>query len=473
MDLLLEVDLDWLCIAAEIAACLLIFSLAWRPTKASSRVAVSVASAVDWEPLQSAIAIAVTSTGRSLSLRSNALDEQRLRDLVEILPTPYRDRLTSTWNANGMDRLIQEWSSEAEPHAYPSCYVLLTLSNVEALMEQRGASCVEAAVRKVSEQLTESLGNCAVISRYQPCRFLLQVFGKTQIECVDSLSAVSQSIAMEEFFSFHEEFVSLASETNFWFCNRCVGPEELIQILEEVVRETTVVPQETSATSSDESAAEPEVEKPFSIDALAPFPCPWDEEPDPPPAATQPKEPETDPEVAPVAVQGLPEETEVEGDNSQKVEGFASPEQIEELLSQLTGEALPVFGDDSGLPLASEQDEEVEEVRPPTSEAESEPDSSSRLIDLIDEEDAESEKSAGPSAEMPAPAPELPKSSSIYTDDIEESLLNDDLASLFAAVRSSAVGDFGYAGNQGPQSGGDRTESKAPGRNPGTDQTSS
>lgn len=473
MDFLLKVDLDWLCIAAEIAACLLIFSLAWRPTRASSKVAVSIASAVDWEPLQCAIAHAVTSTGRSLSLRSNALDEQRLRDLVEILPTPYRDRLTGTWNANGMDRLIQEWSSEAETHAYPSCYVLLTLSNVETLMEQRGASCVEAAVRKVSEQLTESLGSCAVISRYQPSRFLLQVFGKTQTECVDSLSSVSQSIAMEGFFSFHEEFISLQTETNSWFCNRCVGPEELIQILEEVVRETPSVPLETSPSGSDVSATEPEVEKPFSIDALAPFPCPWDEEPDPPPAATQSTEPEADPEVAPPAVQGWAEETGIEGNNSQKVEGFASPDQIEELLSQLTGETLPVFGDDSGLPLASEQDEPLENVRPPASGVEVESDSSSRLIDLIDEEEAESEKPAGPPAEMPAPAPELPKSSSIYTDDIEESLLHDDLASLFAAVRSSAVGDFGYSGNKGPQSGRDRAEPKLPERNPGPDPTSS
>lgn len=473
MDFLLEVDLDWLCIAAEIAACLLIFSLAWRPNNSSSKAAASVVSAVDWEPLQGAIAHAVTATGRSLSLRSNALDEQRLRDLMGILPTPYRDRLTGTWNANGMDRLIHEWSSEAETHAYPSCYALLTLSNVEALMEQRGASCVEAAVRTVSEQLTNSLGNCAVISRYQPNRFLVQVFGMTQPECVDSLSAISQSIAMEQFFSFHEEFVALTSETNSWFCNRCVGPEELMQILEEVVRETPSVPQETSPSGSDEAAPEPEVEKPFSIDALAPFPCPWDDEPDPPPATAPQEELEVAPESVPVAVQGVAGETEIESNNAQKVEGFASPEQIEELLSQLNGEMLPDFVDDSALPVAPEQDEPMDNVRTPVSEVEIETDSSSRLIDVIDEEDLEREKPAAPNAEMPAPAPELPKSSSIYTDDIEESLLNDDLASLFAAVRSSAVGDFGYAGNQGRQSGGDRAEPKVPGKNPGPDPTSS
>jgi GGDEF domain-containing protein len=405
---------------------------------------------VDWEPVQNTYVQAVAATGRSLALRANSKDEQRLQDLQELLPAPMRDRLTGTWNANGMDRLIEEWVSEPEPHAYPSCYAMCSISHAEDVVERHGAACIEHAVRSVSELLARSLGGSVAISRYQPHRFLLHYFGRTLPECRESLTAIAQTVSSADFFTYHDASVSLALETTFWSCNRSVEPEELVQLLEDGTDEGVPGLEESRVVEPMPAEVVPEPEKPFSIDDLAPFPCPWDDPPEPP-AVAQAATVEPGPVETSETDSAASEPKEVvESTSSQKVEGFASPEQIEELLSQLNGGSAPDSTEDpSRSAVESEtRDEETHASLPASATSEAAPASSER-------------PPASAVASPPLPS-EANRNRSIYTDDIEESLLKDDLASLFAAVRSSAVGDFGYSG--------DGSESKSSDRKTGPEQ---
>lgn len=459
MDFLLDVDLDWLCLGAEFAAGLLILSLAWRPDRMSAKaLATQVASPVDWEPLQVAHARAVTGTGRSLALRKNPTDEQRLRDLYATLPIPSRDRLTGTLNANGMDRLIREWSCESEMSSYPSCYAMISISSIEQMMEQQGAACIEHAVKAVSEILSDSLAGSASISRYQPHSFLLHCIGKSLPECRESLSSICEQIGAPEFFSFHEESISLRCDTSFWPCNRSVEPDELLQLLSEFGEESPAAQEEApEEVAAPEPEVAPEPEKPFSIDALAQFPCPWDDPPDEPSVPIETKVPE------PVSDESKPSVVDSQGPaeaaSPETLEGFASTDQIDELLAQLNTDFIPEPVMDEPLeeepiqPIQSEFDESTSIFGPEDDDSDM-----SRVAQAPENlEDSLSGKAPPPpKLEMPDPVTELPNSRSIYTDDIEESILKDDLASLFAAVRSSAVGDFGYDGKQGSKSGPDK-----------------
>lgn len=459
MDFLHDVDLDWLCLGAEFAAGLLILSLAWRPgSKSAKGSAAQVAAVVDWEPLQVAHARAVTGSGRSLSLRGSPTDKQRLRDLLASLPNASRDRLTGTLNANGMDRLIREWSCESEMEVYPSCYAKLSLSNAEQLMEQHGAACIEHAVQAVSVLLTESLGDSASISRYQPHSFLLHCFGKPLSECQDSLSAICEQIAAPEFFSFHEEAIPLESEMSYWYCKRSVEPDELLQLLSEFGEENVSAQEEAPVEApAPEPEVTPEPEKPFSIDALAQFPCPWD---DPPEEPAEPVATKTDDAVTDEIKENEPHPQVIEeAAPTETLEGFASTDQIDELLAQLNSDVVPepvleeASEEEPIQPVPSEFDESTSIFGPEDEESDD-----SRVAPTTEnlEESLSDKQPSAPKLEMPEPVTEMPSARSIYTDDIEESILKDDLASLFAAVRSSAMGDFGYDGKQSTKSGPDK-----------------
>jgi hypothetical protein len=453
MELLLGLDLDWLCIAAEIAAGLLLLSFAWTPSQEISKdVGGGSGVTVDWESLQSAFVHATTATARSLAVHSNATDEWRLRDLLSNLPVPYRDRLTGVWNAKGMDGLIKAWSLEPNLGVYPSCYVLLELANVDELVEKKGPICIETGIRAMSERLVTELGGCASISHYQPHRFLIHCFGKTSSDCVQLFDAIAVIFSSPDFFSFQDEPISLECERKFWFCNRSVEPEELNRLLEEG---------EEESSSSQEEALEPEVKvlepepvevKPFSIDDLAPFPCPWDDESEPVPtsieetqekllAALEQAQEVADPEGSTAQISG-------EGVDSKKVAGLASPEQIEELLSQLNGGLPEGLADQSFSPFSGEPEGVMDGVSTVADLSEFDPCKGVVARDHAREETLINERMSASGIELPQIVAEASKTRSIYTDDLEESLIKDDLTSLFAAVRSSAVGDFGYTGSQ-------------------------
>lgn len=476
MDLLLGLDLDWLCILAEIFAGLLLVSIVWRPGIDDEPNSSPKESVVDWESLQSAYIHAATAIGRSLAVRRNFTDEQRLRELQANLPDPYRDGLTGTWNAEGMNRLIQEWSLDLEPQAYPSSYVLLTLSNADHLMERYGMRCGDNAIQKVSELLLESIGGCASISRDQPARFLIHHFGSSLSECMELFAVIEQSLSAHDFFSFHDEAIALECQMNFWFCDRGIETEQLIRCLEESVAKSCSVPGDSSKPSELTSAsAAPE--KPFSVDDLAPFPCPWDNEPDSPASSPEP-EPETPSRSASDSVseaeRDSTEDTHDETD-SKKVEGVASPQQIEELLSLLNSDETP---DPSTVPSGATGEappSEPEEAQRAAIEAEQEPDGVPRAGGGDEGELAlpASDRSEVLPDESDASDADPLKKGMIYTDDIESALLKDDLASLFEAMRSSASGDFGFVGNPGGGTSLEGNGGKTAGNHSGPGQASS
>ncbi|MFN6129378.1 MAG: hypothetical protein ACK57G_07805 [Planctomycetota bacterium] len=455
MDLLLGLDLDWLCILAEIFAGLLLVSIVWRPRTNDQPDTGPKESVVNWEPLQAAYIHAATAVGRSLAVRGNFTDEQRLQELQAHLPDPYRDGLTGTWNAEGMNRLIQEWSLDLEPEAYPSSYVLLTLSNADHLTERYGMRCVDDAIQKVSELLVQSLGGRASISRDQPTRFLIHHFGNSLSECTELFAVIEQSLTAYDFFSFQDEAIALECQMKFWFCDRGIETEQLIRCLEESEMKSGSVPVEASKPL-EFPAASAVPEKPFSVDDLAPFPCPWDNEDNEP--ETPASLPETEPEKSSgsasdsvsEAKRGSTEDTHDESD-FQKVGGVANPQQIEELLSLLNSDEMPDPSSVSSGATGEAPNSETEQVQHAEIDAEQEPDNPPRADGGDDREwdGPASDRSEVPPDESAVSNADPRKKGMIYTDDIESALLKDDLASLFEAMRSSASGDFGFAGNPG------------------------
>jgi GGDEF domain-containing protein len=426
MEFLLDLDLDWLCLAAEFAAGLLLLSMAWRPARESSTIAEASATTIDWEPVQAAFLHAVTSVGRCLSLRSNRIDEDRLQSLQREWPFPLRDRLTGTLNAYGMDQLHQAWCSEPDLHGYPSCYAAITLTDQDSLMEQHGAACVELALRRISELLVAAFSGQALLSRYQPNRFLLQFYGASLADCGDSINPILEQINAPEFFSPHDEAISIRCQAHYWFCNRSIETEELLQLLDdggESISDVPCNPMQVSESSVDAEVTESQLEseavleKPFSVDDLAPFPSPWDD----PPAESPPSKAgnthavqeglEGAPTNADIGLTGQPDRELVPvvstSDASESVEGFASPEDIASLLAQL------------------------------------QPKTASDKKDPLELESGEAQQGE-PKLDTPPVIPESSKARSIYSDDLEDTVLKSDLASLFATVRASAAGDFGY-----------------------------
>lgn len=479
MDVLLQVDLDWLCIAAEIAAALLLISFAWQPGPDAGNAATAVPATIDWEALEFAHVQAVTAAGRSIAVRFNVTDELRLRELQASLPSPFQDRLTGSWNANGMDRLIVAWSDEPELRAYPSSYAMFSLSSADELLEQRGGVCVELAIKSISELLTEWLGDCVIISRYQPNRFILQLFGKSHAQYEESLSAIVAKIAEPDFFHSGEEAIPLECRATCWFCDRNVSPDELIHYLEESDAGNAAVPADPAVTKPT-----PPVAKPFSIDDLAPFPCPWEDRPEDNPSVPMNSTEEDEDRGGQGAREG--QDDRVEHDEQPVLE--ISDENAEQAGNRSRKKIETVDEFDAREAVADERNiarkNNVESAEPAegrdrlaftgstsaqTLEGFASPEQIEDLLNQLsvvgrpdEEEEEESRRAAPPAISEPEAPPEMPKGRSIYTDDIEESLIKDDLASLFAAVRSSAAGDFGYAGQRDFAAKDDEKESKAP-----------
>jgi hypothetical protein len=326
-------------------------------------------------------------------------------------------------------------------------------------MEQHGAACVEHALRRISDQLVAAFSGQASLSRYQPNRFLLHFYGSSVKECHACVAPILEQINAPEFFSMHGEAISIRSVSNYWFCNRGIGTEELLEWLDEggdPVTEAPITSSQVSDSNVDadvvESEPKPETvpEKPFSIEDLAPFPSPWDDPPEesPPSESTVATSVQSDADAATNGADDLgssiepmlesAHEIEVSASGgSDSVEGFASPGDIANLLAQLQPKKTPATSSEtvanSKLP-SMDPDADSQEPEPAIAQS----------VGL----------------EMPPMAPESPKKKSIYTDDIEDTVLESDLASLFATVRSSAAGDFGYEG--APATGGAPVTSASP-----------
>jgi hypothetical protein len=141
------------------------------------------------------------------------------------------------------------------------------------------------------------------------------------------------------------------------------------------------------------------------------------------------------------------------------LEGFASTDQIDELLAQLNSDVIPepvleeTYEEEPVPPIQSEVDESTSIFGPEDEDSE---DSRISAVNANPDEAISEKQPSVRTLEMPEPVTETPSARSIYTDDIEESILKDDLASLFAAVRSSAMGDFGYEDKQSSKPGPDK-----------------
>jgi GGDEF domain-containing protein len=321
-------DIETLCIAAEIAAVMLLFSVAWRPRVVPDADTGHSPIEWDWGPHQEAYAQALVAVGRSLGLRCNDQDQQRLQQLQQQVPQPWRDRLTGMLNAGCMDRVIGLWGASDGAVAYPSCYALVTLKSHEALMDQHGAMITELAVLRVGDYLSETLTDCAVVSRYQPYRFLLLHFSCDRFQCREAMSGLLDALHADDFFQARGAAIPIECEFQLWQSTAPVDPETLLQLLEDSEGMTpaeSLVSSPTPALMVAESTTGKRVEA--SVQPLAPPPdngslfpngSPWDA----PSEETLEEKERVDTGTVPAEVQG-------------GLEGYATEEDIQNLLNQL------------------------------------------------------------------------------------------------------------------------------------------
>lgn len=505
MDPTTGLELDYLCMAAEFAVGLLLISLAWRPRAHVEDTTSPEVTVVDWAPLENACAHALCSTGRLLSVQPTPFDQSRLKDLQSAPPQTWRDRLTGILNASGMDRIILEWGRDSDPRMYPSCYILVSLADHDALLESHGAMALEAAIAQIGTVLTEAMSDRAVISRYQPHRFLVHRFGSMLEEAQSSIQPVCEQIAAPEFFTHHDEQLPLRLVVQYWECVQSVDPETLLQRLEDSVGTGSVVGNEPVVTDVPATKVEAKVEeRPFSINDLAPFPSPWDtddeDEPTAPaPAESSPAEGNETPKQVETPSTDITAESSTDTPNEtteapSAIEGYATAEDIASLFQELqkqksnptpsnasssttpVGDA-PLVDMPAAAPSSIDPSDDPSDQRPRSAIEETTADtmaedsgSSSQDVaerveqisetltaidvpmmpktstDTIEDANADAKTAASKKQEVDMPPPSVTSvpSKSVYTDDIEGALLQSDLASLFATVRSSASGDFAH-----------------------------
>jgi|GEM_PF-6737504 len=263
MQAFLQLDVETLCFAAEVAAVLLIAAIAWTPQKATlSDSIVSSDSHWDWGPFQRVFEKAVIGIGRGICCSPNAGLDSTLKELYQDLPDPWKDRLTGMINSQGMDRLLQLWGNRVDAESTPSTITMFAVQSYEQLMFQRGAMVTEQAIRHLGAFLLEQLSGRAILSRYQPNRFLIMQFGSDTEEILRELNDAIQKVNSPDFFMIKDESVPLMCLSRTLPLNEgSAAPDSLVLQLDETISSISSVAQNigvemvTPAPSIDRSSA--------------------------------------------------------------------------------------------------------------------------------------------------------------------------------------------------------------------------
>ncbi len=435
----LPTDLETLYMAVESAAVLLILSLAWRPSRSEPTEPAVAESNCDWGPSQIVYERAIVATGKCLASAYGPLDTQSLQQINANVPLPWRDRWTGLINATGMDRVIGSWSELEGAAAYPSCYALLSWTSYDQTISNHGAMVAEQALRQLADHLNQTLSSRAVVSRYQPNRFLILRFATDLEESNQTFDALLKQLHAPEFFEARGAAIPLTFEFQLWRCRKRVDPEELIGLLEDGDPESQPhEPIESHAAESHVSLGQPMANSSLGLsESFADVGL----QVAPPPAFDSLRSQLENPDV---------ENDDVRNDDA---ESHDADKAEVEILGAESHEEGPVASGDSATEAAMGTVEgyaSAEDIatlfaslQPNTNAATPETGSSSRPHVAEDESPDQKTRRGEPSPLEPefrdSPAKE-PRS--IYAEGLEESAVENDFASLFATVRASEEGSF-------------------------------
>lgn len=498
MQAFLQFDVETLCLAAEVAAVLLIAAIAWTPQKATDRQSPnSLDSHWDWEPFQRVFEKAVIGMGRGICCSPKAGMDSILKELYQDVPDPWKDRLTGMINAQGMDRLLHLWGDRVDAESTPSTITMFAVQSYEQLMFRRGSMVTEQAIRHLGSFLLEQLSGQAILSRYQPNRFLILQFGSDTEMILRELNEAIQKVNAPDFFMIKDESVPLMCMSRTLPLNEgSAAPDSLVLQLDETISSISGVAQNIGAEMvTPDPSLEPKSAKATSGTAGEETPT----------ASTNPSNSDA-PETAPSSPLGtaqaefgnrsamatqVPSDDDTEKSTRAAVHSnedgsttgrsgnvFAEVNGLEELVGSGVKSIVDVDSEKSERPRSKNEPSGIDSIssasRKSSSNSEDEvgdeeplnevteedfstlfdslqtPRSNSNAVgfDLAGSEDVDSEASpeemirqSRTLAQKTGMAGAIPMASS-YTDDIEEATTKEDIRTLFATVRAATHGEF-------------------------------
>ncbi|MCE3016025.1 MAG: hypothetical protein LW870_09170 [Pirellula sp.] len=178
MSFLRFITVDMLCIAAEITAALLLLAFA-IPDKKKIAQPDSNSEELDRLSSQAKQYCVDAAVFRGLAIlrdpsRASFHDSEEMAENLRLVG--YEDKLTHTANHAFADAFLSEWLRLPIEHRMGSSLAMIVVDEYSDLLRAKGAMELEAILRRLSEMIKADFGSTSIISRYQPDRFLIVSF---------------------------------------------------------------------------------------------------------------------------------------------------------------------------------------------------------------------------------------------------------------------------------------------------------
>jgi|GEM_PF-3535089 len=215
-------SIEHLSLAAEVTAVLLLIAFAWPQKTVEPVDETHAGNTLSWEPAKHYfLRFCVL---RGLYLKYFKLNQENgesgpcqpyiskeMEDDPDrpSVPAPWQDRLTHLLNRAGFDAVLKEWMALDPYHRGDCCISMVTASSYSDLVTTHGAVVTEQAIRRIASQLALSLSEQAIVAKYLPDRFVVLHFDSQIANCHKTFEAVQRSIAAVGFFQVAGEPLSL------------------------------------------------------------------------------------------------------------------------------------------------------------------------------------------------------------------------------------------------------------------------
>jgi GGDEF domain-containing protein len=235
--------IEILCFGAEVTVALLLIAFAWKPPAAA--VDEEHVGVVDWEPAKRTFTQFWLHRGLYLQRwrkeqkpktdeegddaneqtalgTPHVLSTEDVQIYLQLIPEPWRDRLTSLVNRQGFDTVLNAWSGISADHRAVSCVSLFSLNDYSTLISNHGAMTIEQALREVATYLSGTMAHTCLVARYQPDRFAILHFSDSLADCHYQMEDVQAHITGDDFIRINDQPLSM----------RCVV--SIVDLLEDI-----------------------------------------------------------------------------------------------------------------------------------------------------------------------------------------------------------------------------------------------
>jgi GGDEF domain-containing protein len=413
MSFLRFVTVDMLCIAAEISAALLLLAFA-IPEKKSTAQADANNEELDRLSAQARQFCVDSAVFRGLAIlrapdRSSFHETEDMAETLRLVG--YEDKLTHTANHAFTEAFLTKWLRLPIEHRTGSSLAMIVVDDYSDMLRTKGAMELEAILRKLSEMIKSEFGSTSIISRYQPDRFLILSFdgdiGNTYTDLVALRKKVSE-IELDETtghgaFDCTNSIVHLGDEN--------VNLQQAIEDLDEGI---------IQASGSTDKCVAKVANQEWSDSALL---------------------------SANIRADAANRKTDLQADQSGSASSASSETEKQSLgktgIAEEPIESAAPIGNVNAVPAAQDKgvaDSPASKETKPQSDVQAV--AKSEDIEALFEQIKKNKKSNAATAEVPAepssqkPAIEVP-SAKVSEMDVSESATADDIAALFATVKSA------------------------------------